>query len=150
MRMRALSALYSTALHRLHVQKFAMAEYVFSNPMAEIQPLHFPSSQDRNDRHHTANLAALPQERSGAGGDQLPETGPARRGVIRYDHTEEIALPPIRPRPRPLRDAVQRAGRLEADVRTQLLHADECLYHEKNSEAIQYLETGLLGCSRCV
>lgn len=54
---------------------------------------------------------------------------------------------------RPLRSAIlctPAVQFIDADVRTQLLYADECLYHQRHSEAIPYLESGLfaIGCRR--
>ena len=74
-----------------------------------------------------------------------------RHRPIRYDQTDEMALPQRRLRHRPLRNAVRHyTGLLSCGVRTQLLRADECLYRERTIEAIRYLEVGLLGCRRYV
>lgn len=105
-----------------------MAESVSTNSMAVIQPLEFPVPQDITRTTNTPTDASLLSE-----------------PLIQYDPTEEVALPQ-RLQPRPLFDAVQHASHLRPSVRSQLLHADACLYHSRTSEAITYLERGLLGC----
>lgn len=93
-----------------------------------MQPLQLSYPQDPTGTTNTPTEASLLTE-----------------PLIHYDITEEVALPQ-RLQPRPLLDAVQRAIHLRPSVRTQLLHADACLYHSRTSEAIPYLERGLLGC----
>ena len=73
---------------------------------------------------------------------------------MRNPSREEMASLQLRRSPgrvRPLHDAVQHTaatGQLEAGIQTQLLHAEELLHHQRSKEAIQHLETGLLGCSQ--
>ena len=130
-----------------------MAEYVISNPMAAIQPLEYSDSQDRS---HLPMGSPARFAVSGSPKTPLIPTGAVSSGAssargrawIRYENTGEIALPPIRHRPRPLRDAVQCTEQLQSGIRSHLLSADECLYLKRNSEAIQHLEAGLLGCSQ--
>ena len=145
-----------------------MAEYVVSNPMAEIReqsdardPAHlgyssgYWSSPEQGVRATGASLAppltASPQRLltsdSGLGASAAAGASPAQ-GQIRYEHTGEIESPTIRRRPRPLRKAVLQTHRLDPNVRKHLLDADECLYQRKNSEAIPHLEAGLLGCGQ--
>ena len=54
-------------------------------------------------------------------------------------------------RPRLLLAAVWQAPptSLSSDTRSQLLQADDCLYHGRTTEAIHHLEAGLAGCNEC-
>lgn len=87
---------------------------------------------------------------------QFTITSPAPssvQGRIRYEHTGEISLPPVRRRHRryrgkakagPLRAALRRARELNPTARAHLLEAEEYLHGKKNTEAIPHLESGLL------
>ena len=146
-----------------------MAEYIVSNPAAEILEQSesrgpafldyssgYWSSPERGFRAKgapfVASVTGSPQTSASAVGASavLAAGAPLARVQIRYENTEGIEAPAVRRLPRPLRKAVQRLRRLEPSVRQHLLAADVCLHMRKDKESIPHLEAGLLGCGQYV
>ena len=132
------------------VGAMARPGYVLSNSMDELQLSRDPNLPSTGVAH-TLALSRTASSQLTFGGNQSAAADATYRRPILYDHTDDMALPQRRLRRRPLRNAVRHyTGLLASGVRTQLLRADECLYRERSTEAIRYLEVGLLGCRRYV